>query len=211
MKKLSKQGMRSRIGLGASFVEIYLTGIILIGVVFFSFDIVAELVDIVRSFPHFDFSIHDFLSHILSLIIAIEFIKMLTKHTPGSAIEVILFAIARNIIINEGSMLDSLIGVVAIAVLFAVRYYFSNTAVIGDTNGSVVSGGMTMKEFNNLFKLDIDISRGYTVAGAIYNIAKENNEVIAPGYVVELENRKFEVYSMDANLIQQVKVFDKLG
>ena len=211
MKKLSKQGMRSRIGLGASFVEIYLTGIILIGVIFFSFDIVAELVEIVRAFPDFEFSIRDFLSHILSLIIAIEFIKMLTKHTPGSAIEVLLFAIARNIIINEGSMLDSLIGVVAIAVLFAVRFYFSNTAVIGDTNGSVVSGGMTMQEFNNLFKLDIDISRGYTVAGAIYNIAKENNEGITPGYVVELENRKFEVYSMDANLIQQVKVFDKLG
>ncbi len=211
MKKLSKQGMRSRIGLGASFVEIYLTGIILIGVVFFSFDIVAELVEIVRAFPDFEFSIRDFLSHILSLIIAIEFIKMLTKHTPGSAIEVLLFAIARNIIINEGSMLDSLIGVVAIAVLFAVRFYFSNTAVIGDTNGSVVSGGMTMQEFNNLFKLDIDISRGYTVAGAIYNIAKENREEIVPGYVVELENRKFEVYSMDANLIQQVKVFDKLG
>jgi len=211
MKKLSKQGMRSRIGLGASLVEIYLTGIILIGVVFFSFDIVAELVDIVRTFPHYEFSIHDFLSHILSLIIAIEFIKMLTKHTPGSAIEVLLFAIARNIIINEGSMLDSLIGVVAIAVLFAVRYYFSNTAVLGDTNGSVISGAMTMKEFNSLFKLDIDVSRGYTVAGAIYNIAKENREDIVPGYIVEIENRKFEVYSMDANLIQQVKVFDKLS
>lgn len=211
MKKLSKQRMRSSISRGASFVEIYLTAIILIGVVFFSFDIVAELADIARTFPHYDFSIHDFLSHVLSLIIAIEFIKMLAKHTPGSAIEVLLFAIARNIIINEGSMLDSLIGVVAIAVLFAVRYFFSNTAVIDNTNGSVVSGGMTMKEFNNLFKMDIDLTRGYTVAGAIYNIAKDEKEDIKPGYIVDLENRKLEVYSMDDNLIKQVKVFDKIS
>ena len=211
MKKLSKQRMRSQISRGASFVEIYLTAIILIGVIFFSFDIVAELVDVARTFPHYELSIHDFLSHVLALIIAIEFIKMLAKHTPGSAIEVLLFAIARNIIINEGSMLDSLIGVGAIAILFAVRYYFSNSTSIDDVNGSVVSGGMTMKEFNNLFKMDIDISRGYTVAGAIYNIAKADKEDISPGYVVEIENRKFEVYSMDDNLIKQVKIFDKIG
>lgn len=210
-KKLSKQRLRSRISRGASFVEIYLTAIILIGVICFSFDIVWELVQIARTFPHYDLNIDNFLSHVLSLIIAIEFIKMLAKHTPGSAIEVLLFAIARNIIVNHGSMLDSLIGVVAIAILFAVRYYFSNTAVIDDTSGSVVSGGMTMREFNDLFKMDIDVSRGHTVAGAIYNIAKADNEVIQPGYVVEMGNRKLEVYAMDDHLIKQVKVFDKIG
>lgn len=210
-KKLGKQRLRSHISLGASFVEIYLTGIILIGVIFFSFDIVWELTQIARTFPHYDLSIDTFLSHVLSLIIAIEFIKMLAKHTPGSAIEVLLFAIARNIIVNHASMIDSLIGVVAIAILFAVRYYFSNTAVIDNVSGSVVSGGMTMKEFNDLFKMDIDVSRGYTVAGAIYNIAKTNKDVIKSGYVVELGTRKLEVYAMDDHLIKQVKVFDKIG
>lgn len=35
------------------------------------------------------------LEHAFNLIIGVEFIKMLAKHTPGSAIEVLLFAIAR--------------------------------------------------------------------------------------------------------------------
>ena len=211
MKRLNKQRIRSRIGVGASFVEIYLTGIILVGVVFFSFDLVAELVQIAQTFPHYSLSIHDFLSHVLALIIAIEFIKMLAKHTPGSAIEVLLFAIARNIIVNEGTMLDSLIGVAAIAVLFIVRYYFSNANVIDHTNGSVVNGGMTMKEFNELFKSNLDIDLGYTVAGVIYNAAKANKDEIHAGYLVDVDNLKLEVYSMDDRLIQQVKVFDKIS
>ena len=211
MKKVSKQRLRSQISRGASFVEIYLTAIILVGVVFFSFDIVAELVDIGKTFPHYSLNIDDFLKHVLSLIIAIEFIKMLAKHTPGSAIEVLLFAIARNIIVNHEEMLESLIGVVAIAILFAVRHYFGSMTVIDSINGSVVNGCMTMKEFNDIFKTDIDISRGYTVAGAIYNAAKERHEIIKPGYIIDIGKRKVEVYSMDDNLIKQVKVFYKFG
>lgn len=203
--------MRSQISQGASYVEIYLTAIILLGVVFFSVDIISELVSIARTFPHYEFSIDEFLSHVLSLIIAIEFIKMLAKHTPGSAIEVLLFAIARNIIVNEDSMLDSLIGVIAIAVLFAVRYYLSNDQVLDDGNGSLINGGMTMKEFNEFFHTDIDPTKGYTVAGAIYNAAKINRDEIKAGYMVDIGTRKLEVYSMDDNLIKQVKVFEKIS
>ncbi len=211
MKNISKQRLRSRISRGASFVEIYLTAIILIGVVFFSFDIVAELYEIVLSFPHYEFHIDSFLNHVLSLIIAIEFIKMLAKHTPGSAIEVLLYAIARNIIIHEGEMMDSLIGVIAIAILFAVRRYLSNMSVIDNGNGSIVNSGMNIKEFNDIFKTDFDVSRGYTVAGVIYNAAKKRGDDIKPGYVIDVGERKLEVYSMDDNLIKQVKVFDKIG
>lgn len=35
------------------------------------------------------------LEQAFNLVIGIEFIKMLAKHTPGSAIEVLLFAMAR--------------------------------------------------------------------------------------------------------------------
>lgn len=210
MNRISKQSLRSKISVGASFVEIYLTGIILIGVLFFSVDIIADLINVIQTFPHYEITIDTFLSHVLSLIIAIEFIKMLAKHTPGSAIEVLLFAIARNIIVHEGSMVDALVGVLAIAVLFAVRHYFSNSAIIDNASGSVVNGGMTMKEFNEIFKTEIDLSRGYTVAGAIYNSAKSAKDEIKAGYLVDLGSCKLEVYSMDDNLIKQVKVFDKI-
>ena len=210
MIRFNKQRLRSIISKGASYAEIYLTAIILVGVVFFSFDIVAELSDIARTFPHNEIDIDIFLNHVLSLIIAIEFVKMLAKHTPGSAIEVLLFAISRNIIVNHGSMVDALVGVASIAILFAVRHYFSSSDIIDNANGSVVNGGLSMQEFNDIFKTDFDVSQGHTVAGAIHNIAQKNREEIQAGYTVDIGSRKLEVYSMDDHLIKQVKVFDKI-
>lgn len=66
---------------------------------------------------------NSFLSGIFNLIIGVEFTKMLCKHTPDTVVEVLLFAIARQVIISHGNVWESVIGVVAIAGLFAVRKF----------------------------------------------------------------------------------------
>lgn len=209
MKRLSKQKLRARLSRGASFAEIYLTGIILLGVLIFSIDIIREIYLIVVTFPDFAYSIDEFLSHVLALIIAIEFVKMLAKHTPGSAIDVLLFAIARKLIIHDGDMIESLLGVVSIAILFGIRKYLSAPVLHDGINGSLVNGGMTIKEFNREFKTNIDENASFTIAGHMYNQAKEKGEKLAVGYMCSVEGRDLEVYSMDDHLIKQVKVFDK--
>ena len=60
---------------------------------------------------------------LVNLIIGVEFIKMLAKHTPGSAIEVLLFAIARQMVVEHTSPLENLIGIVTIALIFAIRKF----------------------------------------------------------------------------------------
>ena len=60
---------------------------------------------------------------ILELVIGIEFIKMLVKHTPGSVIEVLLFAISRHAILEGGNAVSNLLTVCAIAVIFAIRRF----------------------------------------------------------------------------------------
>ena len=64
------------------------------------------------------------LSSVLTLVIGVEFIKMLCKHTPETVIDVLLFAIARYIVIYHDNTLDLLIGAVAIAGLFAAKKFF---------------------------------------------------------------------------------------
>lgn len=72
-----------------------------------------------NTYPNYD----DLLTSCFNLIIGVELIRMLYLHTPATVFEVLLFAIARQIIIDHGSPLSSLIGVVAIAILFAIRKY----------------------------------------------------------------------------------------
>ena len=57
------------------------------------------------------------------LAIGSELIKMLCKHTPETVIEVLAFALARQLIVGHAAPLENLITVVAIAVLFAVRRF----------------------------------------------------------------------------------------
>ena len=59
----------------------------------------------------------------MMLAIGIEFVKMLYTHTPETIIEILLFAISRQMIVEHLSTTETILGVGAIAGLFAVRKY----------------------------------------------------------------------------------------
>jgi len=59
----------------------------------------------------------------ITLAIGAELIKMLCKHTPETIIEVLAFALARQLIVGHAAPWGNLITVIAIAVLFAIRRF----------------------------------------------------------------------------------------
>lgn len=142
------------------------------------------------------------------LVIGIEFVKMLAKHTPGSAIEVLLYTIARTLIIDHSSMLASLLGVVSIAILFAVRKYFSDPYVHNhETAGDyIINGGASIKEVNKRLDADFDESNGYTVAGYVYNYLQVLGKEPSAGYEIQIGDYIFQIYDMDGYLIRHVKI-----
>ena len=64
-----------------------------------------------------------FLSRSLGLVVGLEFIKMLCKHTAETVVEVLMFAIARQMVVEHLATFETLIGVLAIAILFFSRKY----------------------------------------------------------------------------------------
>lgn len=64
-----------------------------------------------------------FLEELFDLVLGIEFVKMLIKHTPGSVLEVVLFSIARHMVINETTPLQDMITILSIGIIFAIRKY----------------------------------------------------------------------------------------
>ncbi|MCL2457039.1 MAG: transporter [Defluviitaleaceae bacterium] len=71
-----------------------------------------------------DMDFKEILSALFILVIGIELAKMLIKHTPESVIDVLLFTIARQLVMYHDRPIDNLIGVIAIAGLFAAKKYF---------------------------------------------------------------------------------------
>ena len=62
-----------------------------------------------------------FLARALNLVVGIEFVKMLCKHTPEMLIEVLAFSIARELIVDHLQTWETLIGIGGIGLLFLVR------------------------------------------------------------------------------------------
>ena len=64
-----------------------------------------------------------FLHSILTVVVGLEFVRMLIDMTPANTIEVLIMATARYIIMNHEDPLTLLIGVVCVGALFAIRRF----------------------------------------------------------------------------------------
>lgn len=64
-----------------------------------------------------------YLNLIATIVLSIEFTKMLCSHTLDSVVEVVSMAIAREIIAHDTTAVQNLLGVLAIAVLFTIRKF----------------------------------------------------------------------------------------
>ena len=74
----------------------------------------------------------------ITLAIGAERIKMLCKHTPETIIEVLAFALARQLIVGHAKPWENLITVVAIAILFVVRRFLLNRHDMVETPNGLV-------------------------------------------------------------------------
>lgn len=121
-EKKWRTDLRNRIIQASSLLEVLLSGLVLVGLVF-------SAVPLIRWMPGLlvdgnDTEIRTFLERSLDIVFGIEFIKMLAKHSPGSSLEVLLYAIARHLVVGHDSALENLLSVGAIALIFIVRKFF---------------------------------------------------------------------------------------
>ena len=117
-----RTALRNYIIQASTLLEIILSGLVLIGLLF-------SIVPLLKWMPGLlfdgnDAEIRTFLERALDIVIGIEFIKMLAKHSPGSSLEVLLYAIARHMVVGHESAVENLLSVGAIALIFVVRKFF---------------------------------------------------------------------------------------
>lgn len=106
----------------ARYAEIAFSIIILLAIASQVIPLIHELTKLSLLALDMDF-FTNFLAKSLSLVVGLEFVKMLCRHTADTLVEVLMFAIARQMIVEHLSTFQTLIGVIAIAILFAIRKY----------------------------------------------------------------------------------------
>ena len=115
--KIFKQVLKKAI----SIVETILACIILIAIILSAKDLLNLIYNIVSTNAIGSYDIlQGFLSHVLLMVIGLELAITLLTHTTKSILEVMLYAIARKMLVSSTSILDILLGTISLGILFAI-------------------------------------------------------------------------------------------
>lgn len=81
--------------------------------------------EIFRMFTVADYfdSVNTYLHNVLTIVVGLEFVRMLLDMTPANTLEVLIVAISRHVILSHADPLSNIACVLCIAGLFATRRF----------------------------------------------------------------------------------------
>ncbi|MBQ4544634.1 MAG: transporter [Oscillospiraceae bacterium] len=103
-------------------IELAISVIVGIAIVVLGIRLVLDTISVSMNLSGVD-ALVKILDDAIILAIGAELIKMLCKHTPETVIEVLAFALARQLIVGHAKPWENLVTVLAIAVLFGIRRF----------------------------------------------------------------------------------------
>ena len=149
-----------------------------------------------------------YLENAMTLAIGIEFVKMLCTHTPGTIIEVLLFATSRQMIVEHLNGVETLLGIAAIAGLFAVRkYLFCN---FDEADHIICRGSQTVAHANLIAGVKIPEDKKRLLRDVLMEKLKAEEKSVSVGACVYYKDCALRVDSMKENVITRVEVIKAL-
>ena len=105
------------------FIIAMLTLIVLVGVL--CVEIYKLVLDVNKMFtvPDYFITLDTYLHSILTIVVGLEFVRMLIDMTPANTIEVLIVAISRQVILTHNNPLSNIASILCIAGLFATRRF----------------------------------------------------------------------------------------
>ena len=121
----------------AAFLEFFVAAILLVAILSGAILLAVNLMgDLIHNPQVVD--LNQVLGDALALVVGIEFIKMLVKHAPEAVVEVLLFAIAREMVVTHAGSAETLMGVIAVGIIFLIRHYHWPAKTAGAERGKEV-------------------------------------------------------------------------
>ncbi len=159
-----------------------------------------ELTD-ASTYPNYD----DLLTACFNLIIGVELIRMLYLHTPLTVFEVLMFAIARQIIIDHSSPVNSLLGVIAISILFATRKFLFSS--FDETDKTVFRATQKLRQINRLFRMNIPcLDEDDTLLDVLMHRMEEEGTEIGTGACVYFADLGLRIAKIRDGKITRIEV-----
>lgn len=189
--------------------EIIVSILLIAGVIFAVPDILKYYVDIIQSDEMISYEIFQhFLSHVLLLVIAIEFVILMIAHTDTNIIHLILLVISRKMLVYSDTMIDLLIAVIAISILFVVRKYLvSGVAEAGALEGvTEFSASTPIKKLNAKYGFDINSGKYTSIGGYVFSLLEDAQEEPEIGVFVDDGRYLFQILRANSGVIETISI-----
>lgn len=191
--------------------EVLISMLLLLGIVFSIPDIFKYYVVILKSDVTVSLELFkQFLSHVLLLVIAMEFVLLMVAHTDTTITHLIMLVISRKMLVVSEDMPDLLIGVIAIAILFLVRKFLiqgsATSDLIFDGSTKVFSASVPVSEINKQYNFDIDSQGFETLGGLVYNLFEEKGIELQLGELVDDGTYIYELQKVSNGVIDTISI-----
>lgn len=151
--------------------------------------------------------LNEFLKFALLLVVGIELIEMILTRSHEAILTLILFVIARKMLLYSVDLLDILVGSLSIGLIFVIIKFVVKDDSLMAKIDNTYSAAMTVKKIKQEYKLDIPQDKSNTLGGLVYEIAKveginelkENTRLIYGSY-------KYKIISMKDGVIKRIKI-----
>lgn len=201
--------IRSFIDISIKVIEILICLAILMTVVLSIPDLIKyglsilKLSDVSRSYE----LLNEFLKHALLLVVGIELLEMIITKSHESVLTLILFVIARKMLVYSVGLVDILIGSISIGLIFAIIKFVLKDDKLMARIDNTFSAAMKVDKIKKEFKLDIPQDMSNTLGGLAYEIAKiENVDELKDNTKLIYGRYMYKIISIEDGVIQRVRI-----
>ena len=196
----------------AGYLELLVALIIVISVVLASLALIFDLRQYSNDlFVKTDFSatFSAMFSSAIVIVIGIEMIKMIVKHTPASVLEVLLFVIAKRVVAEkEFGSLDMLLCVIAIAIIFAIKKFLHFDSY-KTKDGTTFYADTNIHDVEKLLHINLPSNLGNTIGEVLKGEFARLERKIVEDEEIVFNDAIFRVYSMEDGEIKKIEVVTK--
>ena len=190
-------------------LEICMSILIIIGIIISIPDLIKYMTAIVVSGRSYSYDLYQaFLSHVLLMVIGLEFVAMLISHEEYQIIYIMTMVVARKMLVYGSDTMSLFIGVAAIAILFIVRKYFTLHKILANAGIAIFDSTTNIRSVNEHLVQDIETNKN-TIGEHVRALFEEDHQSLKKGGVVEDDFYIYQIESMKEDRICLIALEEK--
>lgn len=190
-------------------VEIFICIIILIGVLAGIPDLISYVTSVIKmDDPSLSYEmVNEFLRHSLLLVVGIELVEMIITRSHESILTLILFVIARKMLVLSDGMSDILLASISIGIIFLIiKFVAKDDNIIAKLDNSF-SASVPLEKISMEYDINVPVDMANTIGGLVYELAKlEDIEEIKENTSFSYGSYTYKVISMKEGVIERVRI-----